>query len=185
MRLELPVLLKIDDDGTAVTDVLNANHQLQSFAMVHEFSKTADTPDNVVEEHCGLGKRILVVDDSSMCRKMVCRLLRSMSYECVEANNGEDCIKKLSSSLSKSSTEFYNPDEDPKFAFVLLDFEMPIMDGPTACKYLREQGCTLPVIGLTGNVLKADVDYFMACGASTVIAKPFSLDDFIKAVKNY
>lgn len=99
--------------------------------------------------HRGRGKRVLVVDDSALCRKMVIRLLRSMSYECVEASNGLDGAKKLSALNGVKPVKPMSNQQ--RIDFVLLDFEMPLMDGPTACKLMREQGYTLPIIGLTGS----------------------------------
>lgn len=46
------------------------------------------------------------------------------------------------------------------------------MDGPTAACALRKRGYERPIIGVTGNVLKEDVDFFMEQGATTVLGKP-------------
>lgn len=58
--------------------------------------------------------------------------------------------------------------------FVLPPFltEMPNMTGPEATRVLRSQGCTIPIIGITGNVLAVDVENFKAAGANEVLAKP-------------
>lgn len=172
MQLELPVLLRMNAEVVDSLNGVSATHPPQGLPVLRQVSNMTKVFDFDIDDHCGGGKTILVVDDSIMCRKMVCRLLRNMSYECVEANNGAECVEKLNAS-------------DGYFTFVLLDFEMPIMNGPTACKILRENGHTMPVIGLTGNVLKVDVDYFVQCGATAVIAKPFSLEEFIDTIKHY
>ena len=52
---------------------------------------------------------------------------------------------------------------------------MPIMDGPTAAKHLREGGDEIPIIGVTGNVLPADIDYYVQHGANLVIGKPVNI----------
>jgi CheY-like chemotaxis protein len=49
------------------------------------------------------------------------------------------------------------------------------MDGPSAAKALRDQGITLPIIGLTGNVLEQDVRVFKAHGANAVLSKPLTI----------
>lgn len=56
-----------------------------------------------------------------------------------------------------------------------LDHEMPVMDGPTACKQMRLMGCSSFVAGVTGNLLPEDLEYFMHCGANAVLPKPFKM----------
>ena len=58
-----------------------------------------------------------------------------------------------------------------------MDNQMPVLDGPSACKKMRDLGCTARILGVTGNVLSEDVAYFKAMGADEVFGKPvnFSL----------
>jgi CheY-like chemotaxis protein len=177
MRLELPVYISNDKpdlqeiemtDKYKIVDVDNEKPAM----MIVEDENAPQVLD--MEQLSGAGKCVLVVDDSTMCRKMVCRLLKRMSYECIEAKNGAVCIDIMSDQARNSRIDF-----------VLCDFEMPIMNGPTACKILRAKGHTLPIIGLTGNVLKVDTDHFISSGANAVIAKPFSIEDFLNAISSY
>jgi len=55
---------------------------------------------------------------------------------------------------------------------ILLDYVMPIMNGPEATKLMREAGYGGLIIGVTGNALPADVDYFLDSGANAVLTKP-------------
>ena len=55
---------------------------------------------------------------------------------------------------------------------ILMDFEMPVMNGPDATKRLRELGCKAAIFGVTGNVLADDVEHFRKHGADHVIPKP-------------
>jgi CheY-like chemotaxis protein len=52
------------------------------------------------------------------------------------------------------------------------------MNGPTATKHLREMGCDCHIIGVTGNVMAADVDFFIQHGANAVLAKPLRIEIF-------
>ncbi|KAJ1437683.1 hypothetical protein B484DRAFT_428238, partial [Ochromonadaceae sp. CCMP2298] len=63
---------------------------------------------------------------------------------------------------------------------ILMDFEMPVLNGPSATRLLREQGCRVHIIGVTGNVMRADIDYFKSCGADAVFAKPLNKDSVDK-----
>jgi CheY-like chemotaxis protein len=52
---------------------------------------------------------------------------------------------------------------------------MPVLNGPGAVAQVRKLGCTSFIVGVTGNVLVEDVDYFKACGANSVFPKPLQL----------
>ena len=131
--------------------------------------KTANTDDEgeVVYD-------ILVVDDSSLNRKMLCRLLRTAGYTCDEANDGESAVEKvkarIESGIGGEMKGFYDA--------ILMDFVMPVMDGPTATQAIRGLGYSDPIFGVTGNALDSDINYFMKCGATAVLIKPFDFDLF-------
>jgi two-component system, sensor histidine kinase len=55
---------------------------------------------------------------------------------------------------------------------ILMDYEMPVLNGPDATKRLRDMGCTALILGVTGNVLEDDIVYFKSMGATDVLAKP-------------
>jgi CheY-like chemotaxis protein len=116
--------------------------------------------------------RILVVDDSGFNRKMVVRLLRSQDHACVEAEDGQAAIDKYNEMVAR--------DEPPDA--ILMDFEMPVMNGPTATARLREMGCTCLIVGVTGNVLPADREAFHSAGVDSVLAKPLVLEDLLNVL---
>jgi CheY-like chemotaxis protein len=117
-------------------------------------------------------RRILVVDDSNMNRKLLVRLLQKQGYQCDEAENGQVAIEKVQHSL----------DEKNPYHTILLDFEMPVKNGPDACLELRGTlGCQSIIIGLTGNVMAEDVQLFKSRGANDVLAKPFKLEELNNA----
>ena len=110
---------------------------------------------------------VLVVDDVSSNRKLLRRLLERSGHSCAEAENGQSAVDMIVQA-SDANTPFHS---------ILLDFEMPIMDGPTAAKEIRRLGFDLNIIGITGNVLPDDVRFFQACGADDVLAKPIKMPD--------
>jgi CheY-like chemotaxis protein len=116
--------------------------------------------------------RILVVDDSGFNRKMVVRLLRSQDHTCNEAEDGQVAIDKYNEMVARGEP----PDA------ILMDFEMPVMNGPTATARLREMGCTCLIVGVTGNVLPADREAFKAAGADSVLPKPLVLEDLVRVL---
>lgn len=72
------------------------------------------------------GFDILVVDDSKLNRKMLCKVLRSKGHVCDEADDGLKAVQKVKERLMRSSAEGKN-----SFDAILMDFVMPCMDGPT------------------------------------------------------
>lgn len=58
------------------------------------------------------------------------------------------------------------------------------LDGPSTTQILRNNNCTIPIIGLTGNVLKEDIQYFIDHGANSVLTKPLSFNKFIESLSN-
>jgi CheY-like chemotaxis protein len=111
-------------------------------------------------------KRVLVVDDAISNRKVLCRLLRNNGYDCVEMENGAEAV-----SLLKETPPALCP-----FDFILMDYEMPIMNGPEATKVLRALGLKVPIIGVTGNVMVEDSRDFITNGANFVLHKPLSIE---------
>ncbi|CAM9128824.1 unnamed protein product [Ectocarpus fasciculatus] len=111
--------------------------------------------------------KILVVDDAASNRKIVCQMLRRRGYECEEAKDGREAINAIE---GKNDPEY--------FSCVLMDFEMPVMNGPNATAALRARGYRVPIYGLTGNVMVDDVEHFLRSGADHVLAKPFQVTEF-------
>lgn len=109
---------------------------------------------------------ILVVDDSNVNRKLLARLLRLHNHTCVEAENGRIALEKV-----LESTEQGEP-----YDLILMDYEMPEMDGCIASKNLREMGCDSFIVGVTGALFNEDVVRFKQCGANEVLAKPLDMN---------
>jgi len=110
---------------------------------------------------------VLVVDDVRSNRKLLRRLLETKGHVCREAENGKMAVEMVQAAV----------DEGKPFGSVLMDFEMPLMDGPSAAKEIRSLGCDVNIVGITGNVLPEDVSYFLSCGANEVLSKPVKLNE--------
>ena len=110
---------------------------------------------------------ILVVDDAITNCKILVRMLERAGHTCVVAHNGQEAIDAYTTNQEHGSSI--------PFDTILMDFEMPVMNGPDATKHLRDMGCTATIIGVTGNVLAEDVSYFKSHGADYVLPKPVKL----------
>lgn len=104
---------------------------------------------------------ILIVDDSESQRYMLAKLLsRQWSYDCVEAAHGQEALQRL------------HEDKRGAIAAVLLDLEMPVMDGRQALAHILKLRPELPVIMLTATEAVSDVVAVMKLGAADFLAKP-------------
>jgi signal transduction histidine kinase/CheY-like chemotaxis protein len=109
--------------------------------------------------------RILVVDDAVSNRKLLSRLLTNRGHTVDSAEDGSVALAMVHQAISDG-----NP-----YDTILLDYEMPVMNGPSAAKEIRAIGCDVFIVGVTGNMLADDVAYFRSCGANTLLGKPFKI----------
>ena len=116
-------------------------------------------------------RRILVAEDSPSSLKMLMRLLERAGHICAPAENGRQAVDAIKADLLAMQA---NPDHEP-FDTVLMDHEMPLIKGPEATKMIRAMGYPGTIIGVTGNVLPEDIEFFKAHGADEVLPKPISL----------
>ena len=121
---------------------------------------------NLTNTHKSL-PRILLVDDSAISRKMVRRAIQDNYASIVEAEDGEVAVAMVKEAMSGQT--------DP-IDVILMDYQMPNMDGPTATKLMRTLGFSGPILGLTGNALPEDIATFTNHGANVVLTKPLNIE---------
>ncbi len=105
--------------------------------------------------------RVLVVDDTSANRRLIELYLGRIGCRVEQAENGAEAITMIGRSV---------------FDIVLMDMQMPVMDGYTATRQLREAGCTLPIIALTAATMREEEEKAFAAGCSGFLAKPVKFD---------
>ncbi|WP_114764803.1 response regulator [Vibrio rhodolitus] len=119
----------------------------------------------VEEDNCS--KRILVVEDNAVNRKIAGLHLSNAGIEYEIAHDGAEAVQ-----MYISHPEFYS--------LILMDCMMPIMDGFEATKQIREfeskQSRKVPIIALTASVLDEDIELCFNAGMNDYLAKPFKAD---------
>jgi len=104
------------------------------------------------------GKRILVVEDNKVNRVIFSLMLKNLQVVVDEAENGKDALEMI---------------EKNKYDLVLMDIQMPVMDGPSTLEIIRRKyGNTIPVIALTAAAFKSEVIHMLNLGFSDCITKP-------------
>ena len=113
-------------------------------------------------------KKILVVDDNNMNRLVAKTILNNFGVITTEAANGKEAVEQLKASVVD---------------LVLMDIQMPVMDGIEATKVIRREiSNSLPLIALTANAIKGDNEKCIAAGMNAYVSKPFKEEDLLKAV---
>lgn len=113
--------------------------------------------------------RILLAEDNKVTQNVLSLLLQNFGHQISLANNGEEVLKK------------YTPEN---FDLILMDIQMPVMDGVAATRILKQMHNNLPpVVGLSANALEGDREKYMALGLDEYLTKPFSENDFLRVLK--
>lgn len=119
---------------------------------------------------------ILVVDDSTLNRKMLKRVFNSSGYTYDEAVDGVTAVEKVRSRMTGESGR-------SQYDAILMDFVMPNMDGPSATEIIRALGYKGIIFGVTGKSQENDIAYFMSKGADGVLTKPFDPAVFLQLMQ--
>eukprot|EP01036_Dinobryon_divergens_P029224 gene29224-biopygen23711 len=107
--------------------------------------------------------RVLVVDDSQSSLKMMIMLLKKLGV--VKTDTAENGRIAVDMTMGAS-----NP-----YQLVFMDNLMPEMNGVDAARFLRQQGSTVLIVGVTGNVMEEDIAEYLSAGADMVLPKPFGV----------
>jgi PAS domain S-box-containing protein len=116
-----------------------------------------------------LGTRLLFVEDDALVRAPVSEALRDLGYTVTEAPNGAEAVALVEK-------------EPAGFDVVLVDMNMPVMNGRDALLGMRRLAPTLPVLVLSGYLTDREVEELQRLGAARCIAKPFRLVDLSQEV---
>lgn len=131
-----------------------------------EDEKIADTDKKVT-----LKGDILVVEDNPVNQKLIVIFLQKAGFNVTVAGNGKEAVDIVSGGKS--------------FDIIFMDIHMPVMDGVSSTKEIRAMGITIPIIALTANVIKEDMDNFIASGMNSHIAKPINFNKLQEVLLQY
>jgi PAS domain S-box-containing protein len=107
--------------------------------------------------------RALVVEDNAVNQEMARAMLDMLGFDVLTASNGQEGVNAAA--------------DNPDLVLILMDCQMPVMDGLAAARAIRaaESGTRVPIVALTGNAMPGDREACVAAGMDDYLAKPFSL----------
>ncbi|MBT4838123.1 MAG: response regulator [Methylococcales bacterium] len=120
--------------------------------------------------------KVLLVDDLKVNRMLAGCILKKIGFDVDEAGNGEEAVEKW---------------RNNKYNLILMDCQMPIMDGYDATKMIRllehteKRSPAIPVIALTANAFEEDKQKCLLAGMNDVVTKPIEMDQLVKTIKHF
>jgi len=118
------------------------------------------------------GLRILLVDDGLDNRRLLSHILKKAGASVDTAENGRDAVELALTALESSAA--YN--------LILMDMQMPVMDGYEGTRTLREKGYQHPIVALTAHAMGGEMDKCIAAGCDGYLTKPIKKADLISGV---
>ena len=119
-------------------------------------------------------RRVLLVEDNAINRRVALGLLNSRGHQAVVAVNGQEAIDTLA---------------HQEFDVVLMDMQMPIMDGYEATAEIRRRerrtGGHIPIVAMTAEALKGDRERCLATGMDDYVSKPISPAEMYRAIEQF
>jgi signal transduction histidine kinase/CheY-like chemotaxis protein len=122
------------------------------------------------------GFKVLLVEDVEVNREIVIALLADSGLEIDEAANGEEALEMVAA--------------DPgRYQFILMDVQMPVMDGDEATRRIRalddERARTVPIVAMTANVFREDIERSLKVGMNAHLGKPIYLATLVDLLRRY
>ena len=136
-----------------------------SFSIPFGIAEKQDTdePHNNYTALLG-GKRLLVVEDNLVNQKLIEFVLKKVNVSASLAANGKEAIALC--------------EKDPSYDLIIMDLQMPVMDGYETTEYIRNTlKLTMPIIAMTATALKEDQEKSYAVGMNDFMIKPFDFND--------
>ena len=117
------------------------------------------------------GQRVLLVEDNAVNRRLATVLLQKHAYKVIAAENGQEALDIL---------------ERERIHTILMDVQMPVMDGFEAIRAIRAReqttGAHMPIVALTAHAMKGDRERCLAAGADEYVAKPIRIAELLEAM---
>ena len=168
-----------------------ATGSLQHVEMFDSLSSAEETSDRSAFARHHLKKslqgRILLAEDNPVNRRLFEAILRNAGADVDLAENGQVAVEKAVTAMMPSSSPNHVAHSKPLpgYDVILMDMQMPVLDGYSATKHLRAIRYQGPIIALTAHALMEDREKCLAVGCDDVISKPVERDLLIHTCHNW
>lgn len=163
---------EIDPDDIKI--IAEGARQIHAFLIeglnLHTNSMTVDSVPNAEKI---TNRKVLLVEDDEMMRITSSEMLKTLGLECEVANNGKDCIEKIKAN---------------DYGLVIMDCEMPVMNGYEATLAIRgmpETKNSISIVGFTANAVRGSDKKCFAAGMNAYISKPIHLQELKAAITKF
>lgn len=159
--------IRVPDD-----DVVDALKAWGGAAMIDCLPCEATVRRGRKELISGIGGRVLVAEDGEDNQRLIGHFLAKGGVEAVFVENGQEAIDVIENGVGF----------DFGFDLIILDIQMPVMDGYEAARTLRERGCTIPILALTANAMSGDRERCIDAGCDEYETKPVNRARLLRTV---
>ncbi|BAE51734.1 hybrid sensor histidine kinase/response regulator [Paramagnetospirillum magneticum] len=145
---------------------------MRVFASDQRRDEAEDVSEGGSVDHAALrGLKVLLVEDNDLNQEVAGEILRDAGIEVEIADNGLIAVEKARAGV---------------YDLILMDMQMPVMDGVTATREIRRLGhVDLPIIAMTANAMQADRDKCLEAGMNDHIAKPIDPDTMFSTISRW
>lgn len=138
---------------------------------------TALAQNTQVDSNACRGKHLLVAEDNELNREVITELLQMNEITCECAEDGQACLDRFASA------------EEGTFDAILMDLQMPIMNGIDATRHIRSLSVpwakTVPIIAMTANAMKKDIQKCLDAGMNAHLSKPVNMKQVLKTLAQH
>lgn len=152
-------LVTVATGPTTTARMVTAPSQLSSLATEAPNRVTAQAPDT----------RVLLVEDGLDNQLLIKTILKRAKCTVEIVNNGAECLQRMAA-------------DDAAYDLILMDLQMPVMDGLTATRHLRADGATLPIVALTACSSHADEANALEAGCDAFLTKPIDRRHLVQTI---
>ncbi len=151
--------------GEGSTFVVELPLKVMDEKAIEEFEASRKKDSAVIGEISFDGQKVLLVEDNEMNREIAAEILEEVGLVIEPAEDGAIAVRKV----MEKGISYYD--------FILMDIQMPVMDGYEATARIRELpgGSEVPIIALSANAFKEDMDRSLAAGMNAHVAKPIDV----------